>query len=161
VTFTASPNFTAGRGGRAIDLILLHYTASLSMAGTVSWFQNPASQVSAHYVIGRDGSVVQMVHDADIAWHAGREAVWQGQGFVNGRSIGIELVGTAESGFTAEQLGALWVLLTDLCRKYQVRPDRVVGHHDVLPAQKIDPDGTHNQFPWPECRGVAHAALVS
>ena len=156
--FTPSPNFTPSRR-QPIDLIVLHYTGSLSLAGTVAWFQNPASQVSAHYVVDRDGTVVSMVHVADVAWHAGREATWQGQGFVNSRSIGIELVGTESSGFTPEQVGALWVLLVDLIRAYLIRPDRVVGHHDVLPSQKIDPDGVHQQFPWAEARAVARTAL--
>lgn len=75
-----SSNYVSGRGA-AIDSIVVHTTEG-QYAGAISWFQNPASNVSAHYVIrSADGEVTQMVRDADTAWHAGN---------YNARSIGIE-----------------------------------------------------------------------
>jgi N-acetylmuramoyl-L-alanine amidase len=159
--FVASPNFRASRQGHAISLIVLHYTASLSIEGTLAWFANPAAKASAHYVIGRDGEVVQCVHEEAAAWHAGLEALWQRLGFVNSRSVGIELVATATSGYTGPQLGALWTLLADLVRRYRIAPEAVIGHKDVLPSQKIDPDGLGHQFPWEVARAVAQAALTN
>ena len=153
-----SPNCTRGRA-KPIDLVVLHYTGSLSLEGTISWFLNPVSQVSAHYVIGRAGELVRMVQEADVAWHAGRAATWGGLGFVNSRSIGIELVGTQDSGFEAAQLAALWALLATIVKAYGILAAHVVGHKDVLPAQKIDPDGIRNQFPWLKAWAVASEAL--
>jgi len=73
------------------EIIVLHYTAGGSLDGAVAWFQNPASSVSAHLVIGRDGSVVQCVPFNRRAWHAGASS-YRGRPGVNGFSIGIELV---------------------------------------------------------------------
>ena len=158
--FIQSPNRTT-RPDRHVSLVVIHYTASLSFSGTVSWFVNPAAQVSAHYLVGRDGEIAQFVDEADVAWHAGRAAEWPvGTGGVNSRSIGIELVGTATSGFTGSQLGSLWALLAGIVRRHRIAPENVVGHKDVLPAQKIDPDGLGSQFPWPVARAVAQAALT-
>jgi N-acetylmuramoyl-L-alanine amidase len=65
------PNYTPGRGGNPIDLIVIHYTASGSAEGTISWFKNPRARVSAHYLVGKDGTIYQLVRDEDTAWHAG------------------------------------------------------------------------------------------
>jgi N-acetyl-anhydromuramyl-L-alanine amidase AmpD len=63
-----------GRAGRAIDWIVIHYTASGSGRGVLSWFKNPSARVSAHYVLDRDGTIYQVVKDEDTAWHAGLAA---------------------------------------------------------------------------------------
>jgi N-acetylmuramoyl-L-alanine amidase len=70
--------------------LVMHYTAGLSLSGSVSWLQNPAAQASAHFVIGRDGAVVQMVELNRRAWHAG-ESKWGELKDINSHSIGIEL----------------------------------------------------------------------
>jgi N-acetylmuramoyl-L-alanine amidase len=74
-----------------VDMVVIHFTAAGTLAGTISWFKNTASRASAHYIIGRDGTVVQMVREGDEAWHAG-ESSWNGRADCNRRSIGIELV---------------------------------------------------------------------
>ena len=64
-------NYTqAHRGAPIIDFIVIHI-AQGSYSGAINWFQNPRAKVSAHYVVGRRGSIVQCVHNEDIAWHAG------------------------------------------------------------------------------------------
>jgi N-acetylmuramoyl-L-alanine amidase len=154
-----SPNWRAPRRlPREISAIVLHYTASMSLAGTVSWFKNPGSKVSAHYVIDRDGSIVQMVADSQIAYHAGESSL-QGRSNVNEFSLGIELVGTADSGFTVQQIKALYDLLAYLCVKYLVPVDRIVGHKHVAPKRKIDPDGYEHQFDWMQCRSRVTAII--
>src|SRR5262245_7328354 len=70
VDWTASPNHSKRKAGE-ITAIIYHYTAGGSQAGTVKYFQDPASKVSAHYVLGRDGKLVQMVPLDQAAWHAG------------------------------------------------------------------------------------------
>ena len=155
--FITSPNFRRGRTV-PIDTLVIHYTASLSMEGTIAWFKNPDAQVSAHYVIGRDGRIVQMVNDNDVAWHAGASKLY-GRIGVNAFSIGIELVGTADSGFTDSQLRELYTQIALIVTRYQVQSDHVVGHKFISPGRKIDPDGYHNQFNWAKARQVAQDAL--
>lgn len=88
--FIESPNYNKGRKA-GVDSIVIHYTSGGSLSGSVSWFKNPKAKASAHYIISRDGEVVQMVRDEDTAWHAGRSEL-DGRPWVNRFSIGIELV---------------------------------------------------------------------
>ena len=162
--FIASPNKSARR--KPITAVVIHYTASNSIDGTIDWFSRKESRVSAHYVVGRDGRVVQMVRDEDVAWHAGHSAMRPNlpdgdpaqEPNVNSFSIGIELVGTADSGFTDRQLASLYALVEVLIARYRIAPERVVGHCHIAPGRKIDPDGFDQQFPWAKARGVAQVA---
>ena len=70
ITRQMSPNFNRGRQGHVPDMIVCHITEG-SFAGAVSWLANPASQVSAHFVVARDGRVTQMVEIGDTAWANG------------------------------------------------------------------------------------------
>lgn len=83
---------TSPHTGKVISpsLLVLHYTAGSSAASTVAWFRNPRSRVSAHLVIGRDGSITQLVPFNHEAWHAGRSS-WGSLSGLNRHSIGIEL----------------------------------------------------------------------
>ncbi|MEE8523558.1 MAG: N-acetylmuramoyl-L-alanine amidase [Thermoanaerobaculia bacterium] len=85
--FERSPN---SGGDVEHDLLVVHYTAGSSAESSVDWFKNPLAKASAHLVIGRDGSIVQMVPFDRVAWHAGISE-WQGRSGVNGFSLGIEL----------------------------------------------------------------------
>lgn len=84
----SSPNHSAGNSRR---YLVIHFTAGLTLEGTVSWFMNPAAKASAHFVVARDGSIVQMVPLDRKAWHAG-ESAWEGITGINAHSIGIEIV---------------------------------------------------------------------
>jgi N-acetylmuramoyl-L-alanine amidase len=162
--FIQSPN-KAPRS-KPISAIVVHYTGSMNIDGTISWFRRSDSKVSAHYVVGRDGRVVQMVLDEQVAWHAGRSAMRpeledgdpRKEPNVNGFSLGIELVGTDDSGFTDRQLASLYTLLEILVQRYKVKPERVVGHLHIAPGRKIDPDGYDQQFPWAKTRQIAELA---
>jgi N-acetylmuramoyl-L-alanine amidase len=159
--FIPSPNFRVSKN-RKITAIVIHYTASMSIEGCIAWFKDRKAGVSAHYVIGRDGRLVQMVKDEHVAWHAGASQMplhAGGEASVNNFSIGIELVGTMDSGFTDKQMAALYTLLEQLVKKYRVKPERVVGHKDIAPKRKIDPDGVGNQFNWTRTREVVTAAF--
>jgi N-acetylmuramoyl-L-alanine amidase len=85
--FVPSPNFDEGLQP---EYLVMHYTAGTSAEGAVSWLTNPASQASAHLVIGRDAKITQLVPFDKIAWHAGR-SFWEGRTGLNRYSIGIEL----------------------------------------------------------------------
>jgi N-acetylmuramoyl-L-alanine amidase len=85
--FVASPNI-----GDKIqhEYLVMHYTAGRTAAGAVQWLTNPAAQASAHLVIGRDGSITQLVPFDTVAWHAGASS-WEGRVGLNRYSIGIEM----------------------------------------------------------------------
>jgi hypothetical protein len=91
--FIQSPFFSS-RNGERIRRIVMHSTTSRNVEGTIAWFQDPRAQVSAHYIIGRDGEIYQMVRDSDKAWHA--------KG-ANADSIGIEHSAAAGDSMTPAQ----------------------------------------------------------
>lgn len=131
-------------------MILIHYTAFTSIEKTIRLFQRSTSQVSAHYIIEKNGEVVQMVRDKDQAFHAGLSH-WKGKKSCNRFSIGIELVNKGEwkkvIPYTQEQYDSLVTLCRRLIRKYSIPQERILGHSDVaIPlGRKRDP-GTH--FDW-------------
>lgn len=141
-----SPNYS-DRSSDRIDAIVIHDTGGHNVEGTLAWFASPASRVSAHYVIDRDGQIYHCVDDADKAWHAGKSTL-HGEENVNDFSIGIELVDdNDEDPYPFEQLTALQNLCTALCHTYKIPLNRVVGHNHVAPGRKIDPG---KEFPWLE-----------
>lgn len=102
VTFVKSPNYS---NGMSPIYLMMHYTAGINLSGAVSWFQNPDAQASAHLVIDRDGSIVQMVAFNRRAWHAGKSK-WGNLEGMNQYSIGIELV---NGGKLQKNLAGQWV----------------------------------------------------
>lgn len=142
-----SPNKNS-RGKARIATIVIHHTAGRGSARAVArYFQKPSSKTSAHYIVGKDGTIVQSVKDADRAWHAGRPE-FMGKKDVNSFSVGIELVnrGDGKDPYTDKQYRALGRLLAYLLDEYGVSRDRVVGHRDVaLPkGRKVDPSDNFN-----------------
>ncbi len=90
IPFVIGPHYDS-RSEAIIDMIVIHYTGSGTLVGTARWFQDPASSVSAHYLVGKDGAIVQMVKEGERAWHAGA-SVWQGRSNCNRFSIGVEII---------------------------------------------------------------------
>ncbi|HEU0335491.1 MAG TPA: N-acetylmuramoyl-L-alanine amidase [Gaiellaceae bacterium] len=124
-------NYTkASRSARHIDRIVIHSTEG-GFRGSVSWLQNPRARASAHFVVARDGGVVQLVHLSDVAWHSGNRKM-------NRRSIGIELVGWAGDprGFTEAQYLAAARLGAWLSTRYGFPLERT---HLVEHAEVPDP----------------------
>ncbi|WP_326825004.1 golvesin C-terminal-like domain-containing protein [Streptosporangium sp. NBC_01756] len=135
----SSSNYTVSNrpASNAIDRIVIHVTQG-SYAGTISWFQNPAAQVSAHYVVrSSDGDITQMVREKDRAWHA-RD--W------NSRSVGIEHEGYVDnaSWFTDAMYRASAALTRNIADRYNIPKDRthIVGHVEVPGNDHTDP-GPH------------------
>lgn len=96
-------------------------------------------EVSSHFLIRRDGEIVQFVPVQDRAWHAGKSSI-EGRERVNDFSIGIELEGADNQPFEAEQYRVLVELSRLLMRAFPaIRPDRVYGHSDIAPGRKNDP----------------------
>ena len=160
-----SPNCDERPAGGAIDLVVIH-TISLPPgefggAGIVELFTNrlqpdahasyaaiAGMKVSAHFLIRRDGGLIQFVPCAKRAWHAG-ESSWKGRTRCNDFSIGIEMEGTEEVPFTAAQYRRLAVLTRVLQARYPIRD--IAGHSDVAPGRKTDP-GPY--FDWARYRGM-------
>ena len=144
-----SPNHDERSGGRAPDMLVLHYTGMASAAAALDRLCDPAAQVSAHYTVDEDGAVYAHVAEGRRAWHAG-VACWQGETDVNGVSIGIEIVNPGhEFGyrpFPELQMQAVVALSKAIVARYRIRPLRVVGHSDVAPERKSDPG---ELFDWP------------
>ncbi|MGI9367695.1 MAG: N-acetylmuramoyl-L-alanine amidase [Ruegeria sp.] len=139
-----SPNFGARRDGLKPDLVVIHYTAMESAQAALDRLCDPAAEVSAHYLIGGDGIVWQMVQEADRAWHAGA-GKWCGQADINSRSIGIELDNNGTRPFSEPQMAALEHLLSDIVIRHDIQPWRVIGHSDMAPERKQDPGP---KFDW-------------
>lgn len=96
-------------------------------------------EVSAHFLIRRDGELVQYVACADRAWHAGLSS-FAGRSHCNDFSIGIELEGCDDLPFEDEQYQQLIELTQVLMAAYpQITRDRIVGHSDIAPGRKTDP----------------------
>jgi N-acetylmuramoyl-L-alanine amidase len=148
-----SPNFGARRGGNRPSMIVLHYTGMTDTAAALERLCDPAAEVSAHYLIDRDGTLYQLVRDDLRAWHAGA-GEWCGQGDVNSRSIGIELVNDGFQPFPLPQMQVLEGLLRDLLARWSIAPVDVIAHADMAPDRKEDPGP---RFDW---RGLARAGLA-
>lgn len=103
-------------------------------------------RVSAHFLIRRDGALMQFVACGERAWHAG-ESTWRGRARCNDFSIGIELEGTDALPYTTPQYAMLGRLVRALRRRYAI--EHVVGHSDIAPGRKTDPGPA---FDWPRFR---------
>lgn len=127
-------------------LIVIHHTEQDSVRESLDTLRtrNSGGQVSAHYLVGKDGSLYQLVAEPLRAWHAGAGR-WGTISDVNSASIGIELDNNGESPFPPEQVAALLRLLDDVCTRLRIPRTQVIGHADLAPARKVDPS---RWFPW-------------
>jgi N-acetylmuramoyl-L-alanine amidase len=139
-----SPNFGERRGRGRVELVVLHYTAMPTCAAALDRLCDPEAEVSAHYLIDGDGTVLSLVEEAARAWHAGA-GEWCGAGDVNSRSIGIELANTGREPFSEPQMAALERLLADVLGRHGLGPEAVIAHSDMAPERKGDPGP---RFDW-------------
>ena len=144
ITSHPSPNFGERRLGATPNLIVLHYTAMTSAKAAIARLCDPEFEVSAHYLVSPTGKVIQLVNEAQRAWHAGAGS-WGECGEVNSRSIGIELANDGHSAFPVSQMKFLEKLLGAVMDRWQIPPERVIGHSDMAPGRKSDPGP---QFDW-------------
>ena len=113
----ASPNFDARRP----NFVILHHTSNDSVEQGLRSLADPLRSVSAHYLIGRDGRIIQLVDERVRAWHAG-ESKWGAQTDINSASLGIELDNSGQEPFAEAQISALLRLLTDIRERYRIPP---------------------------------------
>jgi N-acetylmuramoyl-L-alanine amidase len=133
-----SPNFGERRGKGRVELVVLHYTAMRSCAEAKERLCDPLAEVSAHYLVDQDGTVLSLVDETKRAWHAGAGS-WGGEGDVNSRSIGIELANSGAEPFPEAQMAALERLLGGLLARHALPAKAVLGHSDIAPDRKVDP----------------------
>ncbi len=158
-----SPNFGPRPAGERITLAVIH---SISLppgqyggdaierlfTNRLDWSAHPyfehirGAEVSAHFVIRRDGQITQFVSADERAWHAGRSS-WRGRDNCNDFSIGIELEGLEDHPFEDAQYAQLTTLLRALAQRYPL--DSVAGHEHIAPGRKRDPGAAFN---WPRLR---------
>lgn len=135
-----SPNFDARRP----NFVILHHTTNATVDMALATLTDPERKVSAHYLVGRDGAIIQLVEEGNRAWHAGL-SWWGGNTDVNSASIGIELDNDGFEPFADAQIDALLVLLADIRWRYDIPRANFLGHADVAPDRKTDPSAW---FPW-------------
>jgi AmpD protein len=158
-----SPNRDARPAGTPVTLIVVHgislppgqfggnaiaqlFTNRLD-AGAHPYYASIAGlEVSAHFLIRRDGELVQFVGCNERAWHAGASE-WKGRGQCNDFSIGVELEGTDDVPYAAAQYTMLARLARALRRAYPIAD--IAGHSDVAPMRKTDPGPA---FDWARLR---------
>lgn len=140
-TWVPSPNHEPRRP----ILVVLHATEQESVQRSLDTLRtrNRGGRVSAHYLIGRDGELFQLVADDRRAWHAGAGR-WGTITDINSASIGIELDNDG-APFPPAQIDSLLRLLADLRDRLRIPPHQIVAHGEVAPTRKRDPGP---QFPW-------------
>lgn len=161
-----SPNCDERPAGAGIELLVVHgislppgefggpgivelFTNRLDPSYHPYYAQIASLKVSSHFVIRRDGALLQFVPCAKRAWHAG-ESSWRGRERCNDFSVGVELEGTDELPYEAAQYATLAKLTQALARRYGIQD--AVGHSDVAPGRKTDPGPA---FDWPRYRRMA------
>lgn len=149
-TTPQSPN-QSSRNGARIGLLVLHATVG-SYASSLAWLCNPASKVSTHYLIRKDGYINQLVPDDRAAWHAGK-STWMGMTTqqIQERSLGIELenLNDGHDVYPAAQLAACHWLCQSLISRYNIERLDVVRHLDIATPKGRKTDPAPPAFPWP------------
>lgn len=129
---------------RKPNYVIIHYTAQDSVKQTLNTFTLVKPQVSAHYVVSKDGKVYHMLNDYLRAWHAGISK-WGSISDMNSCSIGIEIDNNGHEPFNDVQVKSLLTLLTQLKKTYNIPQANFIGHQDIAPLRKPDPGPL---FPW-------------
>lgn len=129
---------------RKPNFVILHHTAQDSIGQTLRTFTLERTQVSAHYVIDKEGKVYQLLNDYLRAWHAGNGR-WGSITDLNSVSIGIEMDNNGIEPYTDSQVDNLLTLLDTLKTNYNIPPENFIGHGDIAPGRKVDPG---INFPW-------------
>ena len=160
-----SPNWDLRPAGETLTLLVIHnislppgefggdaivrlFTNTLDHAAHPYYETLRGLRVSSHFLIRREGELIQFVPCACRAWHAGA-STWNGRERCNDFSIGVELEGADEVPYTEAQSRRLAGLTTELRRRYPIAD--IVGHADIAPGRKTDPG---EAFDWAEYRSL-------
>lgn len=173
-----SPNKRARRDGERLEFIILHGTWMAGDDGALARLTDATAEVSCHYYITRNGEVIQLVDEDEVAYHAGKSRAVNSAGVevdgLNGWSLGIEIANSGPFGvvpptpeqeahpdwskaepYTMAQYDAVIDLVRDIMqRQPTITRERVLGHSTVSPGRKSDP-GLHFDWERLEAAGVA------
>jgi N-acetylmuramoyl-L-alanine amidase len=132
--FVGTTNFNL----RKPNFVIIHHTAQDSCGQTLRTFTQQRTQVSAHYVICKDGTVHHLLNDYLRAWHAG-VGKWGNDADINSSSIGIELDNNGFEFFPDAQMKSLLQLLASLKKTYNIPTANFIGHADIAPTRRMIP----------------------
>ncbi len=135
---------TTNFGMRKPNFVIIHHTAQNACDSTLRTFTLSRTQVSAHCVICKDGTIHHMLNDYLRAWHAGA-GKWGNVTDVNSISIGIELDNNGFEPFSDAQINSLLQVLKKLKKDNNIPAANFIGHADIAPKRKVDPN---KYFPW-------------
>jgi N-acetylmuramoyl-L-alanine amidase len=163
-----------GQDSRVMFLVIHYTVANFPLSLKIL----TEGQVSAHYLLSDESPprIYRLVDESRRAWHSGPSA-WRGHRMLNASSIGIEIVhpglvngpeGRVFAPFRPDQIDVLIPLVKDIVARHGIRPERIVGHSDVLPLSKQDPGPTfpwkrladEGLIPWPDAARVAAQRAV-
>lgn len=144
MTITQKPvrNFWKGRGGYTPKAVVIHIAQGY-LAGAHSWFNNPRSQASSHYMVGRNGEIWQFVDEADSAWHAGgisNPSILFSGNFPQNVNPNLFTIGIEHEGFTGErwpiaQRDASAWLIAEIHKRWKLGnvryPQTIIGHNEI------------------------------
>ena len=144
-----SPNFDPKkRKTNQVKFLIFHYTGMKSEKAAIKRLTDARAEVSSHYLIKKNGNVINLVPDLYIAWHAGNSR-WKKYISLNKNSIGIEITNPGHSHgykkFPHLQISSLIKLSKFLIKKYKINKKNILGHSDIAPERKKDPG---EKFPW-------------
>ncbi|MDA7562268.1 N-acetylmuramoyl-L-alanine amidase [Candidatus Pelagibacter sp.] len=144
-----SPNFNPKkRISKQVKFIIFHYTGMKKESDAINKLTNLQSEVSCHYLIKKNGKIINMVPNSYIAWHAGK-SLWKNFKSLNQNSIGIEITNPGHQfgykKFPKKQILSLLKLSKYLIKRYKIKSKNILGHSDIAPERKKDPG---EKFPW-------------
>ena len=144
-----SPNFDANkRNKEKIKYLVFHYTGMKNEKNALKRLSDSNSKVSSHYFIKKNGSIINLVPDLYVSWHAGI-SFWKNLKKLNKYSIGIEIHNPGHQygykSFTKKQIIAIKYLSLKLAKKYNIKRKNYLAHSDIAPDRKKDPG---EKFPW-------------
>ena len=148
-TLNYSPNFDQKiRKFKQIKFIIFHYTGMKNEKDAIKRLTDSKSKVSSHYLIKNNGSIITLVPELYVSWHAGISS-WQNYKSINKYSIGIEISnpghGNKYKKFSKKQIRSILKLSKYLIKKYKIKIKFILGHSDIAPYRKKDPG---ENFPW-------------
>ena len=144
-----SPNFDLiKRKKKTIKFLVFHYTGMRTEKSALERLSNQKSKVSSHYFIKKNGSIINLVPDLYISWHAGI-SFWKKLQKLNRYSIGIEIHNPGHQygykSFNKKQINSVKYLSLKLGKMYNIKSEHYLGHSDISPDRKKDPG---EKFPW-------------
>ena len=149
ISLNFSPNFDPKkRKTNQVKFLIFHYTGMKSEKAAIKRLTDERTEVSSHYLIKKNGNVINLVPDLYIAWHAGNSR-WKKYISLNKNSIGIEISNPGHeynyTQFSKKQIKSILKLSKLLITKYKINQNNILGHSDIAPSRKKDPG---EKFPW-------------